>query len=292
MSRALLSLLILSVSASAQFSFRQAGSTGLELVENGKPVYVYNYGEMLKPGSPENLRRAGYLHPVYLPDGTVVTDDFNDDHPHHRGISWIWPQVLHQGRCYDMWGLKALQLKHQPVRWNKREATANRATLSVVNGWFLDGRQVMEETVEISTGRVQDGKRVLDFVLRFEPAGDPVALAGSTEDNKAFGGFTFRSAPRDGGTKGTVIRTEKGVSAKDGVFEPHVWAQVEGRFQGKRGSYRIDDDPSNPGYPNNGWLLRHSFALLNISYPGLKPVTLKRGAPLVLKYRVTLVSGK
>ena len=48
---------------------------------------------------------------------------------------------------------------------------------------------------------------------------------------------------------------------------------------------------SNPGYPKNGWLLRHGFGFLNVSYPGLEPVTLEPGKPLVLKYRVILFSG-
>ncbi len=49
---------------------------------------------------------------------------------------------------------------------------------------------------------------------------------------------------------------------------------------------------ANPGYPNNGWLLRHGFGFLNVSYPGLTPCTLEPGKPLVLKYRVTLGGGE
>lgn len=63
-------------------------------------------------------------------------------------------------------------------------------------------------------------------------------------------------------------------------------------IQGKREVVRIEDGASNPGYPKNGWLMRHSFALLNVSYPGLEPLTLRPGKPLVLKYRVILSSGK
>lgn len=282
---------VMSVSAHAQFSFREAGPTGLELAENGEPVYVYNYGAVLKPGFPEWLRRCCYLHPVYLPDGTVITDDFNADHPHHRGISWMWQVVIVNGRTYDMWGLKGARMDHKFVRWTIRKAGMDSATLGVESGWFAGGNQVMKETVEIRTGRAQDGKRVLDFVLRFEPTDQPVEIAGTPDDKKAFGGFSFRSAPRDGGEKATVIRSEQGVHAKDVVNEPHRWAEVEGKFNGKPGSLRIDDDPASPGYPNNGWLMRHSFAFLNVSYPGLKHLTLERGQPLVLKYHVTLASG-
>ena len=79
------------------FAFREVGTTGLELSENGKPVFVYNHGMILAPGFPETMRRSSYLHPVYAPDGTILTDDFNADHPHHRGISWMWPEVTVDG---------------------------------------------------------------------------------------------------------------------------------------------------------------------------------------------------
>jgi hypothetical protein len=101
----------------------------------------------------------------------------------------------------------------------------------------------------------------------------------------------MRFAPRDGGTAETVIRTDQGIAKKDAVLAPHAWAEISGTFQGKPAGARIEDLPSNPGYPNNGWLLRHGFGFLNVSYPGLDPVTLAPGKPLVLKYRVTLFSG-
>ena len=78
--------------AASPFSFREIGTTGLELSESGKPIFVYNHGMMLAPGFPEAMRRSSYLHPVYAPDGTVLTDDFNADHPHHRGIRGCGPR--------------------------------------------------------------------------------------------------------------------------------------------------------------------------------------------------------
>ena len=101
----------------------------------------------------------------------------------------------------------------------------------------------------------------------------------------------MRFAPRDGGREKTVIRTEQGIARQDGILEVHPWAQVEGSFQGRLAGGRIEDDPSNPGYPN-GWLMRHGFGFLNVSYPGLKPIRLVRGRPLTLKYRVTVFDGE
>ncbi len=278
----------LAVAAQSPFAFRDLDGRSLELAENGQPVFVYNYGMMLRPGNPEKSARSTYLHPVYLPDGRLITDDFNPDHPHHRGISWMWPVVVVDGQTYDLWTLGGIRQKF--VRWTARETRRDGAVLGVENGWYIGERKVVKEQVEIRVEPARDGVRRLDFTLRFEAAEAGVEIAGTPDQNKGFGGFCFRFAPRDGGQKKTVIRSEKGVAQKDGILEVHPWAQVEGSFQGRPGGGRVEDDPANPGYPN-GWLMRHGFGFLNVSYPGLKPIRLAPGKPLALKYRVTLYAG-
>ncbi len=267
------------------FTFRELNDVSLELSEKGQPVFVYNFGMILKEGFPETMRRSTYLHPVYLPDGTVITDDFNRDHPHHRGISWMWPVVEVDGQTYDLWTVGGIRQKF--VRWVARDARPALAVLSVENGWYIGERKVVKESVEIRVQPAEAGRRVMDFTLQFEALGGPVEIAGTPDQKKGFGGFCFRFAPRDGGKERTVIRTDQGVAKQDGVMAVHPWAQVEGSFQGRPGGGRIDDDPSNPGAPN-GWLMRHGFGFLNVSYPGLKPHRLATGQPLTLKYRVTL----
>ncbi len=276
------------VSAQTPFSFREIGPSGLQLSDNGEVVFVYNFGMVLAPGSPETMRRSCYLHPVYAADGTLLTDDFNHDHPHHRGISWMWPEVTVDGKKGDIWMVKGFQQRF--VRWKARDAQAAQARLAAENGWFDGDRKFVKEDVEIITHAVADGQRLLEFTLSFAALDRPVQIAGTPEGKKGFGGFCMRFAPRDGGAAKTVIRTDQGIAKKDGVLAHHAWAEVSGTFQGKPAGARIEDAPANPGYPN-GWLLRHGFGFLNVSYPGLDPVTLEPGKPLVLKYRVILLSG-
>jgi len=274
--------------AQSPFAFRDLDGRSLELSENGRPVFVYNYGLILRPGNPETSARSTYLHPVYLPDGRLITDDFNPDHPHHRGISWMWPVVVVDGKTYDLWTLGGI--RHRFVRWTARDTRRDAAVLAVENGWYIGERKVVKENVEIRVEPARDGVRRLDFALRFEAAEGPVDIAGTPDQNKGFGGFCFRFAPRDGGRAKTIIRTEQGVARQDGVMAVHPWAQVEGSFEGRPGGGRVEDDPSNPGFPN-GWLMRHGFGFLNVSCPGLKPHRLEPGKPLVLKYRVTLYAS-
>jgi hypothetical protein len=278
----------------AEFAFREISPTGLQLSDGGKPVFVYNFGMVLAKGFPETMRRSCYLHPLYAPNGVLLTDDFNADHPHHRGISWMWPEVTVDGRKGDIWMVKGFQQRF--VRWKAKETKGATAKLAVENGWFDGDRKFVKEDVEIVVHGVEPSagsgsQRVLDFTLSFEAVDKPVQIVGTSEGKKGFGGFCFRFAPRDGGTAKTIIRTDKGLSPKDEVLGKHPWAEVAGVFQGKPAWGRIDDQPGNPGFPANGWLLRHGFGFLNVSYPGLAPHTLEPGKPLVLKYRVTLGAG-
>ena len=285
-------LAAVSMSAQSRFQFTEVDSQHWLISENGKPVFVYNYGPILAPGFPEKMARSTYLHPVYLPDGRVITDDFNPDHPHHRGISWMWPVVIWHGRNEDLWTVGKVKQKYSGQKTWK--SGGSQASLSVRNHWYLTdtGETIVNEQVDITIHAAEQGTRRLDFKLRFEAAKDPVELRGDPTQNKGFGGFNMRFAKRDEPKPGaaTVIRTEKGINEKDGVNEVHVWSQVEGSFAGKPGGARVIDDPSNLNYPNNGWLMRHGFGALNPSWPALKPFILEAGKPVTLKYTVMLYS--
>ncbi len=230
-------VLVPTAGAPSPFAFRDIGTTGLELSDSGKPVFVYNYGMMLAPGFPETMRRSSYLHPVYAPDGTVLTDDFNADHPHHRGISWMWPEVAVDGKKGDLWMVKGFQQRF--IRWGARQANDHTARLVVENGWFDGDREFVKEDVEIVAHAASASQRVLAFTLRFEATDRPVQIAGTSEGGKGFGGFCMRFAPRDGGAARTIIRTDQGIAAKDGIMARHAWAEISGTFHGKPAGARV-----------------------------------------------------
>ncbi len=274
--------------AQPRFVFRDLNGLSLELTEKGQPVFDYNYGMIRKAGNPESTRRSTYLHPVWAPDGTLVSADYNPDHPHHRGISWMWPVVVVDGNTVDLWE-PGKGIEQRFVRWTEREANDRDAVLGVENGWYVADRKVLKETVEIRVEPRQGESRSMSFHLTFEATDRPIEIAGTPDENKGYGGLCFRLAPVDGGSKATTIGTDRGVLPKDGVLEIAKWAEVEAAFYGHRERVRIEDDPRNPGYPN-GWLLRHGFPFMNVSYPGLKHLALAPGKPLQLNYKITVTS--
>lgn len=275
-------LATVAMAAAADPGFTWTESDGqLNLTENGKPVLTWQMGMKLANGAPEMKRRAGYIHPLYAPNGAVVTDDFPRDHWHHRGVFWAWQAVRYQGVTHDHWTLTG-GVYTKPEKSSAKSGPT--ASLQVDGGWFFDGQRIINESVSLRVDPLQGKSRKLHFTIQLEATGAPVELIGELANNKGYGGFSVRFAPREN----TVVRTDKGVEAKDTDMVPHPWAELEATYAGKRAALRIDDAPGNPGFPN-GWCLRN-YGFLGVNYPGLKPLKLEKGKPLVLNYTVTVRS--
>src|SRR5690625_7129504 len=73
---------------------------------NGRGKVASYYSGFNTP--PEELegiyRRGGYLHPIYTPDGTAVTNHLNVGmHPHHSGIWSAWTRTRYGNHSPDFW---------------------------------------------------------------------------------------------------------------------------------------------------------------------------------------------
>jgi type 1 glutamine amidotransferase len=276
---ATLALLMAATAASGQFRFRELNATSVALEDGGSPVFVYNYGMMLKPGVREDRTRCCYLHPVYAPNGVVITDDFPTDHLHHRGINWTWPEVKVDGKVYDLWTIKGILARFE--KWNCKEAGKDSARLGFTDGWYVGERKVAEEEVEITAHPAKGQQRDLDFVVKLRAVADGVTIRGTDEGGKGYGGFNIRFAPRTG----TRIDTATLGDSPDSDLKPNQWAELSGVFNGVKAGARItiDGDPA-------GWCLRH-YGFLGVDYPGLQAAKLDTRQPLVLKFKVSLLGG-
>ena len=167
---------------------------GLLISEGGSPVAQYQHAVKSKDG---RWPRNNYLHPVYDLRGEIFTEDFPDDHGHHRGIFWAWHQVwIGDKRMGDAWAC-------QDFAWNvrsvKSETHADKATLTTVTDWqspaLTDeaGNQVpfVTETAMITIHSAMQDHRVIDFSIKMQPLVDNVRIGGS-EDRKGYGGFSPR----------------------------------------------------------------------------------------------------
>ncbi len=261
----------------AQLSWKELGDGRLQLLDAGKPAFVYNYGPQLPAGVPEDRRRCCYIHPVYTPAGTVVTDDFPKDHYHHRGVFWSWPQVfVDGGPRLDSWMMKGVATRHERFV----EKTASR--LVVENGWYAGDTKIVKETVSIEPKAAAGKSREFTVTLVMEATAKPVRLVGAPEAGKGYGGLSVRFAPREG----TAILTSEGPIQKDEDLVPHAWTEFSASYGGHPAALRVTADAGNPGEPN-AWCLRF-YGFVGPSWPARAGATLQPGTPVKLRYTIAV----
>ncbi len=103
---ALAAFALLSTAATAQAAVdAKLSPDSVTLTDNGRTVLVYR----TRTNDPAEPGRLNYVHPLYAPDGTVLTEDRPADHLHQRGLFWSWHQVrIGDEVVADGWFMKGL----------------------------------------------------------------------------------------------------------------------------------------------------------------------------------------
>ncbi len=191
----------------------------VELRSGTTPILRYNYGVQLPPGVPEDRARCCYIYPLWTPGGVSPLDDFPKDHYHHRGLFWAWPDVRVAGTQYDGWMIKGLKTLNKS--WHSELQKAGHvAVLDVDNEWLADEKTIATAQERYVIHAREGQSRTIEAVLTLTATEARIALRGSHEQGKSYGGLSVRFAPRTQ----TVIRTEKGVLEKDDDLNTHEWA--------------------------------------------------------------------
>jgi len=278
----------------AAFSLEDDGAR-LDVLERGTPVFVYNYAPVDPPaGVDEHFRRGNYIHPLYSPDGAVVTEDFPKDHYHHRGVFWAWPNCHAKGRKLNVWELQSGRSVFDT--WTALEVARDHVHLEAQSTWKFDddGLAPIGERVAIVVHPTADRQRAIDFELSFTNIVDTdVTFQGSDASAgaagtgaKGYGGFCFRP---NANSKPFTITAQEGVMADDRMSCDTPWADISWGVDEKRG-VAIFQHPANPGYPHPGWILRH-YGFLGASWPHNDPHTLGPGESFTLRYRLLVHEG-
>lgn len=249
------------------------------------PILAYRYRDLLAPGVDEKYRRSCYIHPLYSIDGEALTDDFPQDHPHHRGVFWGWPVVKVRGATTQTWHPHKPALRQSFVRWTKRDGKKGSAIVIAENVWHFDDQEdVARETVTIEAHAIENGARTIDIELKLDAVGESLSLEGQPEGNKGYGGFCLRASTL---MKGARLETDDGLTSGDLVNEPRAWVDLSTTSAG----VAIFVHKDHPDFPVR-WLARNSYAgFLNPSWPGLRSVTLEPGNPVILRYRILVHRG-
>ncbi len=271
----------------------QVTDEGVAILEGDDSVLFYQTSIRSQSGA---YPRADYVHPLYGLDGGVLTEDFPEDHPHHRGVFWAWHQVLvGDSALGDGW-------LGQDIEWDVRAAT----TEPTVDGALLLRTQTywqsprwtvaagkrapfLSEQVQITVHPRQRSFRVLDFKISLLALVPNLRLGGS-DDEKGYGGFSVRMRLPDNirfaASQGKVIPTTNAVTAGP-------WMNFSGALGlgGKAAGIVLMSHLTNPTHPEP-WILREITSMQNPVYPGRGPVPVSEQEPTVLQYRLVVYQGE
>lgn len=271
---------------SQQFTTKKSVE-GIEILENGKKVLFYQVQPKSVGGKYE---RAGYVHPLYSLDETVLTEDMPEDHPYHRGIFWAWHQIiLNDKNIADGWVSDNISWKANKVTVEKNKG---RVTIQSLMLWNVElenkPTNIVRENTKITVFKSTDQYRILDFDIHLAALVENLKIGGS-DDSKGYGGFCIRlKLPEDI----TFISQDKMITPKETPVMAGPWMNFIGSFAGdllpKTGvvvfGYSSGLQEQDP------WILRKVKSMQNVPFPGRTPVELSKKG-IRLKYRVIVHNG-
>ena len=262
-------------------------SEGIEILQQGKKVLFYQQRPKSLDGKYE---RAGYVHPLYSLNGEILTEDFPNDHPFHRGIFWAWHQiVLNNKQIADGWICENISWKPGEVKIKKRkENVILQSTMTWnVNLGRNNSKDIVKENTKITIHKLTGRYRAIDFDIQLFALADSLKIGGS-DDAKGYGGFCLRlKLPKNI----SFVSNDSVVTPMETAVNAGPWMDFTGSFDGallqKTG---VAVFCGQPVADQQSWILRKEGSMQNVPYPGRTPVTLSRKG-LKLSYRIIIHNG-
>ncbi|MHC4433541.1 MAG: DUF6807 family protein, partial [Planctomycetota bacterium] len=119
----------------------------LQIQKDDAKVLNYNHAIVPGPaGQSELYNRGGFIHPLWSPAGSVLTNIHPKDHYHHLGIWMPWTNTVFEGEEVDFWNLagrKDEDVDKGTVRFNR--------FLLTTSGPVYGGFQAEQDHVALET---------------------------------------------------------------------------------------------------------------------------------------------
>jgi len=273
----------------------------LQIQIGDKPVLAYRYALQGVPeGVDEIYNRSGFIHPLWSPEGEVLSRIQPKDHYHHYGIWNPWTHTDFKGKQVDFWNLSAGQGTVRAKEVMERTAGplygGFRAALDHVVTDSTGETVALNEQWAVKAWDVDPAHNVwlIDFVSTMSPATD----APLTIKAYRYQGFSLRATEKWNDATATLL-TSKGFDKSNANGTRARWLDLKGVSKAAAGTSGVlfMTHPANFNFPEQLriWPTGQNNGLENV-YVNFNPAqesdwVLKPGNTYGLQYRMMVYDG-
>jgi len=272
------------------------GAKDLEISVGDDKVMRFHHAIVPPPeGQNELYNRSAFIHPLWSPAGTVLTNIHPKDHIHHLGIWMPWTHTEFEGKPVDFWNLKEGQGTVRFVRY-----------LGTTTGPVYGGFQSEQHHVVLKTDAGE--KVVLDEVwdVRVYNVGGPdkgcwlidftstqrnVADSPLTQVQYRYGGLGYRGAA-EWDEANSAYLTSEGKDRKNGHATRARWCDMAGSIDGKWEGVTMYSHPKNFQHPEPMRIWPEGQVFFNFCPSQAEDWEMKPGEDHAFRYRWFVHEGK
>ncbi len=220
----------------------------LKILADENPILVYNLSTVEPPpGIDPIYRRSGFIHPVYAPNGKIVTQSFSPHHPHQNGIFMAWTQTRYRDEFVDFWNVHKGLGKVSHNKLLSTETSDDRITFKAeIHHDALTGESpqtVLKEILEIAVLPPKDGIFIFDITSQQTACtSEPLILS-----EYRYGGMAVRLTDLWYGENSDQVSfsTNEGLDRASANQTRASWVAASGQIEGKPTTIAVLCHPDN-----------------------------------------------
>jgi hypothetical protein len=285
----------------------------LVLQQGDAKVLQYNHGIVPAPKDmgrvPEVRRplydRSGFIHPLWSPNGLVLTDIHPSDHLHHMGIWMPWTHTRYEGRRIDFWNVgdgtgtvrftKFLSTTEGPVyggfQAEQEHVTRKKDPDSGLPTPEVD-KVILKEVWDVrayNIGGPENGYWLIDFKSIQRCVADKPLI----QEQYRYGGLGYRATHEWKG-ENTSYLTSEGKTRENANGTRARWCDTAGSIEDKWTGITHYSHPQNFRHPEpmRVWPEPDNYIFFNFCPSVLGEWEMKPGEDHVFQYRLYVHEGK